>query len=441
MSDNVRKEQRLKNLLIQDKARLLDVELKHERVRQLLTATRTEALLLQRPENIAWFTAGVDPYRCGSENCTTSLFVTSDARLFATNSVDSAQIFEREAFGLGFQMKQREWFQPHRELVTDLCRSRNVLSDQSINGATFAPDAVCAMRLPLTELEMERLRVLSRVAVHAVEATGQNLRRGITESEVAGQISHRLLKRTVSAVRIQVCADGRNQRYRHWTFGEQPIENFAVLSCVARRWGLHVGVTRTVCLEKVPDELWKVFQRAMLLHATGMFFSRHGQTLAAVWKKVHRIYEKFGMDNEWQLSDQADVIGYSSSECQLTPTSEFCLQAPTALFWHASVGPALVGDTILLHDSSNEQLTRSRSWPHVAVQVKGREVLCPGILRVRKAAADSTDGVQFDSSATEHAAASLFDCPELPHEDAPSRVESVWELELPAFRSARTQDV
>ena len=145
------------------------------------------------------------------------------------------------------------------------------------------------------------------------------------------------------------------------------------------------------------------------------------------------------MDNEWQLSDQADVIGYSSSECQLTPNSEFPLQAPTALFWHASVGPALVGDTILLHDSSNEQLTRSSSWPHVAVQVKGREVLCPGILRVRNSATASTEA-HVETSLTEKATASLFDCPELPHEDGPSRVESVWELELPSFRSARSQD-
>ena len=431
MSGNVRKEQRLKSLLIQDESRLHDVELKHERVRQLLTTTGSDALLLQSAENISWFTAGIDPFRCGSENCTTSLFVTSDARLFATNSVDSAQIFEREAFGLGFQMKQREWFQPHRELVKDLCRSRNVLSDQSIEDARHDADAVRAIRLPLTELEVARIRLLSRIAVHAVEATGHNLRPGVTESEVAGQISHRLLKRTVTAVRIQVCADGRNERYRHWTFAEQPIENFAVLSCVARRWGLHVGVTRTVCLEKVPDELWKIFQRAMLLHATGIFFSRPGQTLGAVWNKVQRIYEKFGMVNEWQLSDQADVIGYSASECQLTPNSEYRLQSPAALFWHASVGPALVGDTILLHDSSNEQMTRSASWPHVAVEVKGRPVLCPGILRVRNTGTTTTEA-QSD--------ASLFDCPEIPHEDGPSRVESVWELELPAYGTARAQD-
>ncbi len=434
MSSNFREDQRLKRLLVQDVARLQDVELKHERVRQLLKATGSDALLLQNPENIAWFTAGVDRFRCASESCTTSLFVTPEARLFATNSIDSAQIFEREAFGLGFQLKQREWFQPHYDLVSDLCRGRTVLCDRGINGAKCAANAVQSIRLPLTELEVVRMRLLSRIAVHAVEATGHHLRRGVTESEVAGEVSHRLLKRTVAAVRIQVCADGRNERYRHWTFGEQAIENFAAISCVARRWGLHVGVTRTVCLENVPAELWRVFQRAMLVHATGIFFARHQQTLDDVWKKVHRIYEKFDLANEWQRADQADVIGYSSSECQLTPHSSYQLQAPAPVFWHPSVGPAMLGDTVLLHNSSNEQLTMSSSWPQVPVLVKGREILCPGILRVQPA------GARGEASEMEKAAASLFDCPEPPQEDGSPRVESVWDMDIPAFKSIHAKN-
>ena len=99
--------------LVLDKQRLADVDEKHARVRTLLAATGADALLLQDHANIAWFTAGADPARCTMEGCQTSLFVTDDARLFATNAVDSAKLFEREAFGLGFQLKQREWQMCH----------------------------------------------------------------------------------------------------------------------------------------------------------------------------------------------------------------------------------------------------------------------------------------------------------------------------------------
>lgn len=410
-------------LLVHDQARLDDVTIKHDRVRALLEQHGADALLLQTPANIAWLTAGADLHRCAADPCTTSLFITRDARLFATNAVDSAQIFEREAFGLGFQLKQREWFQPHSELIDDLCRGRSVLSDRHVPGTIDLRDQIAKLRLPLTELEVKRLRLLSRMAVHAVEATAHHLRPGVTEAEVAGEISHRLLKRTIGVAQIQVCADGRNARYRHWTFGEHSIQHFAVLSCVARRWGLHVGVTRTVCLNSVPEHLWKAYQHAALVHATGLFFSRDQAVLGEVWKKVQRIYEKFGMRNEWQLADQASVIGYQLCETRVAPGAQFTLNAPVPVFWHPSVGPALMGDTVLCRESVNEQLTKSDSWPQIPVKVKGREVRCPGILLLK----DFGDAAGT-TAAAERPASPEVECPDHPDEDSPLPVESVWEM-------------
>ena len=430
MTNEFREDQQPRRLLVQDETRLADVEAKHERVRQLLQESGADALLLQDPANIAWFTAGADLFRFGSENSLTSVFVTPEARLFATNSVDSAQIFEREVFGLGFQLKQREWFRQPEELIGDLCRGRKVISDRGPQGTRMARSRIEACRLPLTELEVERLRTLSRVAVHAVEASAHHVRKGVTESEVAGEVSHRLLKRTVAPARIQVCADGRNDRYRHWTFSEHPIENYAVISCCARRWGLHVGVTRTVCVGQVPDELKSAYRQAVLIHATGLFFSRSGSPLGDVWKKVQRIYEKFEIPFEWQRADQADVMGYGLSEGRVTPDSEFEIPAPAPVFWHPSVGAAMLGDTLLCRPESNEMLSQSSTWPQLSVTVKGRAVQCPGILLVNRS---SEEPIAETSESNQQP---VFAPADHPTEEGPSAVESVWELELPPLQSA-----
>lgn len=431
MSSDFTEDQRPRRLLVQDAARLADVEEKHQRVRDMLEAVGADALLLQDPANISWFTAGADLFRFGVEDSLTSVFVTPEARLFATNSVDSAQIFEREVFGLGFQVKQREWFQPPGELVDDLCRGRKVISDRGPQGTRMARDRIRSWRLPLTKLEVERLRTLSKVAVHAVEASAHNVKAGVTESEVAGEVSHRLIKRTVAPARIQVCADGRNQRYRHWTFGEHPIQNYAVIACSARRWGLHVAVTRTVCVGSVAEELKLAYQQAVLVHATGMFFSRSGKVLGDVWKKVQRIYEKFGIPFEWQKADQADVIGYGLSEARVTPDSEYQLPAPAPVFWHPSVGPAMVGDTLLCHDGKNEMLTQSSSWPQITATVKGRDVSCPGILLVNRD--QQTSPELISQVPTESLIAPPVD---LPVEEAPVAIDSIWEMELPPIETA-----
>jgi len=415
-------------LLVQDAARRADVESKQQQIRSLISQTNADAVLLQDPTNIAWFTAGADLYRCTTDSSRTSIFLTPEARLFATNAVDSAQIFEREAFGLGFQLKQREWFQPHQDLIGDLCRGRKVLTDIPVAGTTAAPDLIAALRQPLSNLDVKRLRQLARVATHAVEATARRVRPGMTESEVAGEVSHRLVKRTVTPVRIQVCADGRNERFRHWLYGEDPIKQYAVISCMARRWGLHVGVSRTVCLDTVPDDLADAYSKLVLMHATGQFFSRNGTQLGDVWSKVHRIYEKFGLASEWQKSDQADIIGFTTSEHQVLPESPVFLTAPTAVYWHPSVGPTMVGDTVLIQDRSAHFLTARSDWPTVQVQVKGRTVPCPGILRIPSSALSANE--ERDTSP-----GSIDDAFPSDDDEANTRLDSIWELDMTADQS------
>ncbi|MCH2203668.1 MAG: M24 family metallopeptidase [Fuerstiella sp.] len=419
-------------LLVRDSARERDVAAKQQQIQDLLIQSNADAVLLQDPTNISWFTAGADLHRCTTDSSRTSIFVTRDARLFATNAVDSAQIFEREAFGLGFQLKQREWFQPHQELISDLCRGRRVISDSGVVDTVGAPERIATLRLPLTDLEVKRLQQLGRVVTHAVEATAHGVRHGKTEADVAGEVSHRLIKRTVTPVRIQVCADGRNERFRHWMYGENPVERYVVISCMARRWGLHVGICRTVCLGSIPDDLAQAYQKVVLMHATGQYFSRNGAQLGEVWKKVHRIYEKFGLPSEWQRADQADVIGFTPGEHQLYPDSTVFLTAPAAVYWHPTVGPAMSGDTVLVQHKSAHFLTSPRSWPTVTVQVKGRVVPCPGILCVPVSAPNSHVTAE-DSSGTYQRS--------LPLDEGPiSRLESVWELEVASDLSVFEED-
>jgi Xaa-Pro dipeptidase len=434
MTSGSKDAEKSRRYLVQDPRRLADVEEKHTRIREFLAANEADAVLLQDPANIAWFTAGADIGRCSSDSCLTSVFVTEEARLFATNAVDSAQLFEREAFGLGFQLKQREWFQPHSALVEDLCRGRKVVSDSGIEGTRGVGKALNPLRLPLTDLDVDRLRKLSRVVLHAVEVTAGRIRRGMTESAVAGEISHRLLRRTVTPVRIQVCADGRNARFRHWTFGEDPIESFATVTCIARRWGLHVALSRTVCLDKVPADLWAAHQKAVMIHATGMYFSQHAESLKNIWPRVQRIYEKNGLSSEWQLSDQADVSGYRPSEHQLSPSSDFTLHAPCSVYWHPSVAAAMTGDTILVLPNGCEILTRSEAWPELRVQVKGHDIPCPGLLLIREKS--TTEPAMNDQPTPDETktptpvADSSNDVFGLEDEPEASRVDSTWELDL-----------
>jgi len=266
-------------------------------------------------------------------------------------------------------------------LVEDLCRGRTVASDTGVGRTSSVALQLTGMRIPLTVLECERVRELGRVVAHAVEATARHCSRGQTEAEIAGELSHRLIKQRVVAERIQVLADGQAQRYPHWSYGTDRIERYCTISAVGRRWGLCVGAARTVCFGTLPQDIRAAHHRAMLVQATGMYFSQPDWELFEIWNRVRRIYEKYGCRDEWQQSDQAEIIAYEVCELPLVPKSEFRLSTRMPLHWHPSVGPAVAGDTILVADRKFELLTPAQDWPKLHVEVKGSPINCPDILR------------------------------------------------------------
>ena len=361
--------------------RASDIEHKQAQVAAFLRENRFSALLLQRPSNLAWFTSGADFTRNGSSETVASLFLMPEARVVLTNNVDSGQFFEGMLAGLGFQSKERPWHESPSVLVEDLCRGRIVASDSGFGRTTDVSQKLVNLRLPLNPLECERLRELGLQVAHAVEATARNFEHGDSETEIAGQLAHRLMRHKIVAERLQICADGISQRFRHWTPSTDPVERYCTLTAVGRRSGLCAAATRTVCFGETPDELRVSFPLALMTQATGMYFSQAGWTVAETWKRVARIYEKFGQAEEWEFADQAEVLGYEPCEARVTPHSEFTLQVGTAMFWHPSVGPALVGDTMLIGPNGLEMLTPMEQWPMSKVDVKGTTILRPDILQ------------------------------------------------------------
>jgi len=377
-------------LEITDPDRFEDIDRKQERVAALLVRKKYDAMLLRRPCNFAWLTSGAQcPLHAGVEPAA-AIFVTPEARVVVADNVDSKQLFDRQLGGMGFQLKQRAWHEGRNGLLEDLCRGRNVACDVPQAGTTDESAEMSLLRLPLTALECERLRKLGAIATHAVEATARNIELGQTEADIAGHLANRLIKHEVQPLKLQAVADGRGLAYRRWQFGENILKKWCYISAVVSRWGLCCGLTRTVVFGSPPDEMVTAFQQAGILEATGMFFSQTGWPLSTVWQKVRRIYEKQGVGEEWQSADQADVVGYAASEVQVFPTSEFTLLPRMPIHWHPSVGPAQMGDTVLVSEEGPELLTQAADWPLLYVTVKGKPVYVPDIL-IREASAARLD--------------------------------------------------
>lgn len=353
---------------------------RHELLAKFIEKQPFDAILLTRPSNFSWATVGADATRGSTAEPTAALFITPEARVILSRNTDSGQIFDRAVPGLGFQLKERSWQEDLQVLMTDLCRGRAVACDFPFARCQDVSPHLAGMRLPLAKPEILSLRQTGKLVAHAVEATARTFSQGDTESEIAGQLAHRLYRQQIIPERIQILADGQGQRYRHWSYGEDKVESFCTIAVVARKGGLHVGTSRTVGFGAVPKAIRRAHLDTLLVQATGMFFSQDQWEVFETWSRVERIYEKFGHSEEWHFADQGCITGYELCEAPIVPRSQFKLAAGMPVFWQSSIEQALSADTIMVGPSGFEVLTPMESWPQVEVDVKGIKVPRPDVL-------------------------------------------------------------
>ncbi len=361
--------------------RRADVEQKHQRIIRFLDESRADAAVLGRAESLAWFTSGGDLGQAmASESGSVLLFLTRHSRAVISDNVQSARVFEEELAGLGFQLKERPWYDDPARVVSELGRSRRLVSDVDIAGATDARESLRALRWPLTKPERQTLRELGRTLALAIEATCRNFQPGETEADVAGHLAHRLIREGVVPVDLRVASDDRLARYRQPTFKAAPIRKRAIIAAIGRRGGLCASASRIVSLGPIDPAFRAAHGLAAMVDATCIFFSRPGTPVAEVYRRLRRIYEKFDHADEWTLDYQGALIGYAPRERVLHPDSTDVLTENMAVNWSPSVSSARSGDTVVIDARGFEVVTEAQAWPKLEVVVKGFTIPRPGIL-------------------------------------------------------------
>jgi Xaa-Pro dipeptidase len=365
--------------------RRADVDEKQGRVAAFLDQAGYDALVLGRTDSVAWFTSGGDLGQClASEGAAALLFVNRTSRAVVTDNVQSARVFEEELAGLGFQLKERPWYDDPGRIIGELGHNKRVISDLGFCSCSKPwpreADPIRALRRPLTVLERQRLRELGRTLALAVEATCHNFDRGETEADIAGHLAHRLIREGVVPVDLRVAGDDRPDRYRQPTFKAAPIQQRATISVTGRRHGMCAGLSRTVSFGPPGRDFEKQHGLAAMVDATCIYFSRPGEPVSGVFRRAKRIFEKFDHPHEWTLDYLGHAIGYAPREVLLLPESQAVLESGTALCWSPSVGAARSEDTVVIDSRGYEVVTEAQNWPKLEVTVKGFSLTRPGVL-------------------------------------------------------------
>ncbi len=361
--------------------RRADIDAKMTHVAGLLQESSCDGLLLLDQDNVAWLTSGATARGILDPRELPGIYCNGEARWLLCANVDSQRFFDEELDGLGFQLKEWPYHWGRDQLIADLCQNRRVACDQPTGDCPIVAEPLRLLRRKLSTYEQACLGAVGNLVSHAIEATCRTMERGLSEREIAAQVSHRMLHRGVHPAQVTVAADGRSRTYRQHGFTGTPLSHYGVISATGRKYGLYATATRAIQFGEINADFRKEHNTVCKVQATYLASTWSEAVPREILMAGRRIYLLGGFEHEWALAAQGFVTGRAPVELSLLPRTEELFQAGWAVTWTACAGAARGGDTYLITENGPKLLTPTEVWPLKRIRVQGAEFIQPDILQ------------------------------------------------------------
>jgi Xaa-Pro aminopeptidase len=360
-----------------------EIEIKLQRVRDLLRKHQADALLLNRISSFAWATCGAASYiNTASTTGVGSLLITPTSRYLITDNIEAPR-FEKEEHlvAQGWEFRVAVWHE-NNPAMADLTRGLKLAADGPYPGAIDLSGEMARLRANLLPEEGARYREVSRQCAEAMNAAIRAVHPGMTEYEIAALLDRETFARGVQPIVSLIATDDRIFNFRHPLPTGKKLDKYAMLVLCGRKYGLVASLTRLVYFGHLPDDVRRKMVAVASIDATFITATRPGRTLSEVFKRASEAYAKTGFANEWYLHHQGGPAGYEPREFVATPASPEPVTAGQVYAWNPSITGTKSEDTILIGPSGNEVLTAMPDWPMLIVEADGQNIPRPAILEV-----------------------------------------------------------
>lgn len=367
-----------------------EIAIKTERLVKMLAENELGGVLINSQHNFAWLTGGKsNGINLSSETGACFLLVRSDGKKFVlANNIEMPRILTEEISAEDFEPIEFSWQEEKAtgDFVIEKAKSllktsENLASDSFLHKEIrFVESLISRCRYELTTAEIERYRALGRDTGKAVGGVIKNIGAGETEIEIARKTKNELAKFNISSVVTLVGADDRIEKFRHPIPTDNVWKKVLLIAVCARREGLIANLSRIVCIGAVPDELQRKTEAAAFVFAKLLSETKTGKTGAELYKIAAGAYAEKGFDDEINKHHQGGATGYKTRDWVIHPKSGEKVFQNQAFAWNPSITGTKAEETALISGDKVEIITATADFPAIAVEIKGREYLAPGIL-------------------------------------------------------------
>jgi antitoxin VapB len=319
------------------------------------------ALVLRRPANFAWYTGGADSrVDHVAPAGVADIVLTGDRQYVLTSSIEAPRMRLEQTPAL--EVVEYPWHDGPAAALRELTGDTALGADSPLDTAVDVSDDVARLRRVLDPDAVERLRAVGRDASAAMAEAAATVAPGMSEFEVAANLSAACRSRGLAASVLLAAADDRIALHRHPVPVGATIERRAMLVASAERGGLYANLTRIVELEEPDPELARrtAICREILARMREEA-TRPGRSLAEAFADCRRFYAEAGFPEEWRLHHQGGTTGYGSREIIATPDTDDLIESGQAFAWNPSVTGSKAEETFVLLEGGPEVVAAGES--------------------------------------------------------------------------------
>ena len=367
-----------------------EIEIKTERLGQILSAEKLGGVLINSQANFAWLTGGrSNGINQSIENGACFLFVCADGKKYVlANNIEMPRILSEEISAEDFEPIEFSWQDEkssgvfvletakslligHGEIASDLPLYTNIRQVENL---------IARCRYSLTDAEIKRFRQLGKDAGEAFGKIFEIVNVGETELEIARKVKNALAERNINSVVTLVGADQRIAQFRHPVPTENVWKKVILIAVCARREGLIASLSRIACVGTISDELRHKTEVAAHVFANFLAATKPGASGAEIYQNAVEVYAEKGFGDEINRHHQGGAAGYKTRDWVAHPVSKEIVQNNQAFAWNPSLTGTKAEETALVSENRIEIITATPNFPQISVEINGTEFFSPDIL-------------------------------------------------------------
>lgn len=372
----------MQNMTIESRKKEINIKL--QRVFDLLDNEGLNGLALTKHSNFSWMTAGGKSIVtiCVDAGVTT-LLISKKGCYAIMNNIEVARMREEELLEeLGFEILTMQWYENKTAeiiagIVGDLSK---VGSDMLISGTIQIGHKFDSLRFSLTDNEIVRYKYLGDTLSAALEKYIVTVEPGMTENEIAGGLSQALWGYDIDPVLFLVAADERAYVHRHAIPTEKRLEKHLCISVNGRYRGLITTVTRMAHFGKEDAKLKEQYDDTCEIECRTIASIKIGIDDIAAFYMNKDSYESLGYGNMWERHGQGGSQGYNNRDYMITPSSHRVTVPNQCYCFNPVIDGTKTEDAFIATEDGPLFITRPITFPKLYKDINGVKVERPDIV-------------------------------------------------------------